>query len=139
MASRKEYAYYLSGNRIAIVEKDHTGIDDGLNYTYVDGAGLDAPSGSTTLKSPVATVTNGLEIEYAYNPITITDESDIIDLPDYLARALVHYVKAKLAEDALEMDKKDYFMREFYVILDKYESSKIWGARMISPGPNAIR
>ena len=81
-----------------------------------------------------------------YDPCYITtsidilnDESDIIDLPDYLAKALVHYVKAKLAEDVLEMDKKDYFMKEFYTILDKHESSKIWGARMISPGPNAIR
>ena len=74
-----------------------------------------------------------------YDVNVLDDESDSIDLPDYLAKALVHYVKAKLAEDALEMDKKDYFMKEFYTILDKHESSKIWGARMIAPGPNAIR
>ena len=69
----------------------------------------------------------------------LNDESDEIDLPDYLAKALVHYVKAKISEDQLQIEEKDYFMKEFYAILEKHESSKIWGARMIAPGPNAIR
>ena len=35
--------------------------------------------------------------------------------------------------------KKDFFMKEFHAIIERHENSKIWGARMISPGPNAIR
>ena len=239
MASRKAYAYYLRGSQIALIEQDSV-LGDGQTLSP-PGLNDVGPDGRQLWKSPLASVADGIEIEYAYSPRyritdtskvdtnitayrsnggyleigdatssytnygdlsgynitdgsyivlrnagrwnglhktitktnlngtndtikletryngssswsnfeeavnlyyyidTLNDESDIIDLPDYLARALVHYVKAKLAEDALEMDKKDYFMREFYVILDKYESSKIWGARMISPGPNAIR
>ena len=74
-----------------------------------------------------------------YSIDILNDESDVIDLPDYLAKALVYYIKAKLAEDAMELELKLYFMKEFHAIVEKYENSKVWGARMISSGPNAIR
>ena len=138
MATKREYTYQIRGNKLSLLEKDFT-TSDGLNYTYVDGAGLDAPSGSTTLKSPVATVTNGLEIEYAYNPITITDESDIIDLPSYLTKALVYYVKAKIQEDIGQMELREYFMAEFRKQLERHESSKVAGPRRIMPGVGSIR
>ena len=76
MASRKEYAYYLSGNRIGIVEKDNTGADDGLNYTYVSGAGISIPSGSSNYKSPLTTVADGIEIEYVYSPTYRINETE---------------------------------------------------------------
>ena len=76
------------------------------------------------------------ELYYAVD--VLSDEGDTIDLPEYLAKALVFYVKARLAEDN-DPGKKDYFMKEYYRILEKHESSKVWGARMVSPGPNAIR
>ena len=70
----------------------------------------------------------------------LNDEADEIPLPSYLEKALVYYVKAKLAEDAGEFDKKEYFMREYKKITEKYESSLKAGARMIAtPGPYAIR
>jgi len=69
----------------------------------------------------------------------LNDESDTIDLPEYLAKALIYYVKAKLAEDERDAGARDVLMKEFYAIIEKHESSKIWGARMIASGPNAIR
>ena len=76
----------------------------------------------------------------AYTDINVLeDESDEIDLPEYLAKALIYYVKAKLAEDERDAGARDVLMKEFYAIIEKHESSKIWGARMISSGPNAIR
>ena len=48
MAANKFYSYYLRGNKIALVEQD---IDDNGIW-----------------KSPIATVIDGLEIEYAYSP-----------------------------------------------------------------------
>ena len=69
---------------------------------------------------------------------TLDDEGDEIDLPEYLAKALVYYVKARLFEDT-DPSKTEYFMKEFHAIIGKHEKSKIWGARMVSPGPNAIR
>jgi len=231
MASRRFYAYYVRGNKLALVEYD---------AVYGDGQTLDQPSlddigpgGGLQWKSPTATVADGLEIEYAYSPRyfiketddtntaldtykstggyliledtgndnfsaspesladgsyivlrnagrwnglhrvsaagagyintytkysgtgaaiafeeTVTlyynvdvlnDELDTIDLPEYLAKALVYYVKGKLAEDRVDIDQKEYFMREFRKMLEKHENSKIWGARMMIPGPSAIR
>jgi len=67
------------------------------------------------------------------------DESDTIDLPEYLAKALVYYVKAKIAEDRGELEQKEYNMREFKRLLERNESSKIWGARRIGTDETAIK
>ena len=69
----------------------------------------------------------------------LNDESDTIDLPEYLTKALVYYVKAKVAEDRMELEQKEYNMREFKRLLEKNESSKIWGARRIGTDETAIR
>jgi len=202
MAANKFYSYYLRGGQIALIEQD---INDNSRW-----------------KSPASTITDGLEIEYAYSPryrvndasdtlavsaytesagllsLTIAscsftagdpivisdserwnglhtvnatissattlvlktkynggavteafnvlqdidalnDEADEIDLPEYLAKALVYYVKAKMAEDQRDIELKEYLMREFRKMVEKQESSKIWGARLIVPASNAIR
>ena len=61
----------------------------------------------------------------------LNDENDILDIPRYLANAIVYYVKAKYAEDAGEIEMKEYFMREFRRITEKHQSSKQKGIRMI--------
>ena len=44
----------------------------------------------------------------AYTDINVLeDESDTIDLPEYLAKALVYYVKAKMAEDQRDIELKE--------------------------------
>ena len=143
MANRKEYAYQIKGKQLSIVEKDFT-TTDGLNYTYsgVDGDGItdDIPSGSSAFKSPLSSVTEGIEVEYVPSAVFSTgDESEEINLPSYLCKALVYYVRAKLAEDALNMDMREYFMREFRRMLEKHESAKVAGPRRIMPGSHAIR
>ena len=69
----------------------------------------------------------------------LTDESDEIDLPEYMAKALVYYVKAKVAEDRMELEQKEYNMREFKRLLEINESSKVWGARRIGTDDTAIK
>jgi len=88
-----------------------------------------------------ATVQKSFEetIDLYYNVDVLNDEADEIDLPEYLAKALVYYVKAKLAEDRGELEQKEYNMREFKRLLEKNESSKIWGARRIGTGETAIK
>jgi len=61
----------------------------------------------------------------------LKNENDVIDVPPYLAKALVHYVKAKLAEDQMDIEKKEYFMREFKRAVEKYENSKTSGPRRV--------
>ena len=69
----------------------------------------------------------------------LNDENDEIDLPSYLTKGLVYYIKARLAEDTGNIEAKEYFMKEYKKILERHESSKIGGVRIIGPGSHAIR
>ena len=91
-------------------------------------------SGATTWQDFSGTPTLNYEIDVLY------DEDDELPISSYLEKALIYYVKAKLAEDEGEFEKKEYLMREYKKITEKYESSLKPGARMIAtPGPYAIR
>ena len=215
MASIKQYAYYIRGQQLLIVEKD-TSFDNNIdNKDY--GPGVQRQ----LFTSPLTAVTDGLEISYCYSPkfryndfnigftgtayteeggylnitnashgllanhgyvyirgseringlhkitavdtndITfstkysgagateeftvhtdidvIDDEEDSIPVSSYLSKALVYYVKARIAEDMANIEAKEYFMREFKKMVEKHESSRISGPRMIVPGSHAIR
>ena len=217
MATSKEYAYYLKGNKLAIVQKDlvfssgQTLTQPGLNDLGIAGRLL--------WKSPKESIADGLEIQYVHSPdyfinetddkntaidtyvslggllklidqgddnysaspeslsdgsyivlrkagkwnglhkvkeagvgyITtytkcsdsatvqqefeespelyynvdvLNDEDDELDIPRYLATAVVYYVKAKYAEDIGEIETKEYFMREFRAITEKFHAGK---------------
>ena len=111
---------------------------NGLHKVKVAGAGYIT---LYTKCSDSSTVQQAFEetIDLYYNIDVLNDESDAIDLPEYLAKALVYYVQSKLAEDRGEIEQRAYFMREFQRILEKHESSKVRGARMMISGPSAIR
>ena len=51
----------------------------------------------------------------------------------------MYYIKARLAEDAGEIDLKEYMMREYKKHIETYESSLMKGPRIISSGHHAIR
>ena len=77
MASKRDYAYYIKGNKIAIIEQ---GIGSGIcslsgysNQTTCVAAGGTWTENAVSRDdgkwmSPIATVTDGLEIQYAYSP-----------------------------------------------------------------------
>ena len=134
MATEKQYAYYIEGNKIGLVEKNVSFNNNLDSKEY--GPGVIRQE----WKSPTGTVTDGLELKYTNAPgDDLEDEASVIDLPSYLCKALVYYVKARLAEDGANLEVKEYFMREFRKILEKHESSKIRGPRIISPGSHSIR
>ena len=204
MAARRFYAYYVRGSQLALVEHDNvSGSGQTLGQPSLDDIG---PSGALSWKSPIATVADGLEIEYAYSPryrinqaattvacdrytnsngllkivdagnglptsgvthividgsekwnglhtvntlnagytiletkynggsvteaftvytdvSALVDESSTIDLPRYQANAIVYYVKAKLAEDMGDLEKREFFLREFKRQLEKSTSA----------------
>lgn len=126
MASVKQYAYYLRGRDLAISEIDSETLPDGDTY------------GDTLWKSPVTTVDNGLILEYVARPKAkdggeIVDESDEIDIGDLYAKALIYYMKARLAEDRMDLEQKEYFMKQFFALLDRQESGRIGTIRKIAP------
>jgi hypothetical protein len=216
MATTRQYAYYLEGNQIAVVEKDvsfdndvdskdygpgaskqrwespQETIADGLKVKYVytpnyrindasdtqaitgyeeEGTGLLKVIGGSLSTSAsithivieglgkfnglhkVKTLTaDGYTLETKYNGPDVTnagtmsidvsvleDESFELDLPNYLQKALVYYVKAKIAEDGGDIKLKEYSMREFRKMIEKYESSRVTGLRLTVPGSHAIR
>ena len=73
MANRKEYAYFIKGNKLALIQRDFN-LSHGLNYVYDPSKGLEIGSGNAAWKSPLETVTRGLEIEYAYSPHYIIND-----------------------------------------------------------------
>ena len=95
----------------------------------------------TTTKVSASTSNTDFEetVTLYYDVDVLNDESDTIDLPEYLAKGLVYYVKAKIAEDRGDIEQKEYNMREFRRILEKHESSKIRGPSVMIPGSHGIR
>ena len=233
MATSREYAYFIKGNKVAIVERDRNDTSGLTSPSSVPP--IDLPNQSSKWKSPQATVADALEIEYVYSPkysiintnvthTTITnykstttggylkvkggsvnydstldvgdyvvlrnagqfnglhkitviedaaatkdsltfdtkysgssswsafeetvtlyysisvleDESGTIDLPTYLSKALVYYVKGKLAEDVIELELSELWMKKFRRMLEKHENSKVPGLRAVMPGSGSI-
>jgi len=232
MASSKQYAYYLEGNELAIVEKDVSFDNDVTSKEYGPGASR------AEWNSPKTSVADGLEVKYVYSPnyrildtslvdtndlthyqsngdgklrfstnvgsanftngtnvtnlsavthivlenagrfnglhkltsvdtthittdtpysglasatafeeavsmyydVSVLEDEDFdLDLPLYLQKALVYYVKGKIAEDKADVKAREFFMREFKKMVEKYESSRISGLRLVSPGSHAMR
>ena len=103
---------------------------DGTN----DGITLNTKySGSTAWSTFEETVT------LFYRVDVLNDEDDDIDIPSYLQKALVYYLKARAAEDMGNMEIKEYMMREYKKHIEQYESSLMKGPRIISSGFHAIR
>ena len=124
-----KYAYFIRGDQIALIEKADTAED----YT-----------------SPTKAVTNGLRFEFAKRPIITSDsagssvqsgtvsESDYVQVDDYLANALVYYLKGRAAEDGGDIESMMFFMREFRAMVGRYFSGRSYGKRQVFPGPSAI-
>ena len=139
--------YTNSNGLLKIVDAGNGLPTSGVTHIVIDGSekwnGLHTVNTLNAGYTILETKYNGGSVTEAFTVYTdvdvLNDESDEIDLPEYLAKALIYYVKAKIAEDERDMGAKDLLMKEFYAIIEKHESSKIWGARMIAPGPNSIR
>ena len=213
----KEYAYFIKGQRIGLIERDVNTSQVGQTLSQPP---LDLPLGRGAWKSPLESVTDGLEIEYTYNPTyhindldetvgstgytesagllqingtftftagdylvvsnsekfnglhkvnttvsggnvvlttkyngdmveevatihidvdVLSDESDEIPLSSYLAKALVYYVKGRLAEDQLDLKSREYFLKEFRKMMERQENARAHGSRRVMPGNHAIR
>ena len=205
MADKRQYAYYIKGNKIALIQIEDT----------VSTSAGDFNSEYGMYKSPFETVADGLEIQYAYTPTyrindiedkstaltgydessgllkftgsglstdaaityivikgserwnglheintlnanywivetkyngaavtesgitaytdisVLQDESFELDVSRYQANALVYYLKAKLAEDAGNIEMREFFMREFKRQLEKSTSALKRGPYMV--------
>ena len=139
--------YTNSNGLLKIVDAGNGLPTSGVTHIVIDGSekwnGLHTVNTLNAGYTILETKYNGGSVTEAFTVYTdvdvLNDESDEIDLPEYLAKALIYYVKAKIAEDERDMGAKDLLMKEFYAIIEKHESSKIWGSRVMIPGNSAIR
>ena len=135
MANVKEYGYYVKGDKVALVEKDTAFDNDPNSRDYGPGANR------TQWKSPQSSVSQGIEFEYSYvlNIDGIQDENFEIDIPQYLQKAIVYYMKARSFEDILDLEKSVYFMAKFRKQVEKFNDRLVAGIRIVSSGPFGIR
>ena len=70
MASVRQYGYYIKGNKVAIVEKDTAFDNDANSRDYGPG------SNRAQWKSPLATITDGIEVQYVYSPEYYINDAD---------------------------------------------------------------
>jgi len=122
MASK--YSYYIRGRQIALIEQTE------YNGKY---------------ESPSKSVASGLRFEYSERPAITSDEAgltvqadtvteaDYVQMSDYLTKALIYYLKARLAEDMQEFEQHEWYMRQFRTIVGRYEKGLSYGPRKVFP------
>ena len=69
---------------------------------------------------------------------TLNDESDEVRVSSYLSKAIVYYVKARVAEDTMNIEAKEYFMKEFRKMLEKHNNTRVGGLRITAVGSHGI-
>ena len=120
------FAWYNDDNRLAIVNKiTATNEDDGFTSgeydTYSD-----------------STISEGLKIHYhAKYPEAKSIDDDIykdLKLDSGLHPAIVCYIKARLFEDAGDLQKSQYFRAMYQKMIKQYPSRKS-GVRVLSVPP----
>ena len=120
------FAYKVKGRKIELLAQNLSGY-------YITPTGTDAK-------------VDGLKFEYTERAKFLDDSSDEVvgtieedanvDVPEYLAKALVYYIKSRLAEDAGEMEMKEYFMHQFEKMIDVHEENKTHGLSQAVVGAN---
>tara|TARA_Y100001938_G_C8082768_1_gene430160 strand:- start:543 stop:1280 length:738 start_codon:yes stop_codon:yes gene_type:complete len=113
-------------------EKWHLGDADMADTVLV----LETLSGENKTNEYIA-LGSGATIYWNIN--LLKDENDEIPVPEYLSKAIVYYVKAKLMEDVGKFEEREYFLKEFRKSVEKHESSKVAGPRRVIAGLGAIR
>lgn len=123
----KEYGVILSDNNATLT---------GLDNEYI----VDASWGNQVGLDTVNIYKAHRDFSYILTDVDVlNDEADEIDLPNYLSKATVDYVKAKYLEDQGQFKEAEYFMAKFRKQVEKYNNRIVSGPRMIASGPYGIR
>jgi hypothetical protein len=123
----------FSGLHKVVTKDSATGTN---NVIYLDTI-YSGTSNAALFDNYDATGANSVKLYYYVD--VLNDEADELNIPSYLEKALVYYVKGRLAEDAGNIEVKEYMMREYKKHIEEYETSLVRGPRIISSGYHAIR
>ena len=87
----------------------------------------------TSYSGTQASWTNFEETVIMYYDVSVLeDESFDIDLPDYICKAIVLYLKARLSEDSGNIEIYEYYMSRFRKQLEEFKAMRHPGPKMIS-------
>jgi len=114
------FVYKVKGRKIELLEKDLYGYYVTPTKTKVDALKFEFTARAKFFEDDGATEWN----EATEGHI---DESAIVDLPDYLAKALIYYIKGRLSEDQKDYEGKEYNMHQFQKMMDTHETNKTHG------------
>ena len=118
------YSYFIRGRQLIVIEN--------LDVAPTDD---EAPM----YKAPGDTHTASLMLEYTSVPDTsaMVDESDDLPVDEIIAKAIVDYIKAELAE---EPAMKEYYLDRFNKRIVRYTEGRVGGhKRLILNGTQHIR
>jgi len=73
------------------------------------------------------------------NSFTNPKSSSEIELPSYAQKALLDYVRGIESYENGDLEKWDFFMKQFRSKLERWEDSRITGPRILGPSGSAIR
>ena len=105
-------------------------IDTDGDYTETSASAVDGGNDEVTIYNAFSeqiSVYEGVEVMSGESAETFE-----LDISRYQANALVYYLKAKLAEDAGDMEMREFFMREFKRQLEK-------GVSALKRGPYIVQ
>ena len=122
MSTIYDYQYYISGRKLAILSR-------GTDTEY-------DPNVTTTSDmwvTPTVDDTDAILLEYAYAGTTPTAESDTLDVSEYLALALVDFVKHKMYEEQGDENRSKLYYNKFLTKISRNENMKLGGPRISTP------
>ena len=117
--SNSGFGDFSDGDKIRVRGSSSNDGDYTLSGTANSGTLTDA-TGTFTAESAAQRIT----IQQIPKEVTSPDSTSHINLNKMLSLAVVDYCKAMIAERNGEIDKKEYFMKEFYGKLADNESNK---------------
>mgnify|MGYP003642886058 CR=1 FL=1 len=128
------YAYKVKGRKLELLQQDV------FNYWVTplvqSLAGLKI---EFTERAKFLEPTAKVEWDEAIGEDGPLNESAIVDIPEYLAKALVYYLKGRLAEDERDTEGREYNMHYFQKMIGTHENTKTHGMNQTMDGGWGIR
>ncbi len=116
-------------------------LDESAGITSVEEEYVDTSPNTTAVANSSALIYGAYRDHcYLVSDVNVMEDEDFdLDLPPYLCRAIICYMKARAMEDQGEFKAKEYYMKEFYKKIDKYDGSLIKTIRQIQAPKVGIR
>jgi hypothetical protein len=126
-------AGFASGDKIRIIGS--TSNDGDYLLTGAIAATLTVATGSFTAE----TASQSITIYQVPDEDTTPDETNHVNLNRMLSLAVVDYIKAQLSDSKGELERKEYYMREFWKKIGDNESNKRKISITFPSGPFSLR